>query len=905
MELFYIVLAISVPVFYLWGLFAFIQTVFGNKEPKQSRSERDKKEWFVEYFFERIEDAPEMTLQDFLDEVRIVRKREMNAGTAPQVESLSTAASQVADASLTTDETESETTFADLVSNMTPPSEPAPPTFSWSEWYADHSIDFILYLGAFMIVAAVSLFVGFQWESFDSMTRFGIVVAFTASWYIAGVAVQRILSLDSVAIAFMTIGAIITPFCGVAWQRFVIGSMENFGITWLITSIIGTAIYIVLSLIYQRRHFTYFGNLSILATVLSLVEITASPAEFYVLAGTATAIILLAGRFAVKTLAPRVDAYLGQDIEYSSLAILLFSVIAGIILIPLTELPVLSIEVLAVMIATLVYACAYLTLHFNRYTIVIAQSLGILTFSHALLTFNVDYRIALYIVLIASIGLQFILNNWLEERYPEIFAASNVVGLLISSIVYALSIILAEGAFLAIPAILMLIGHAAYYAIRLDNPYAWYLVSILSYPLLTHILLWLKIDYDYWTSTFVILSAIQLVPIMMTLKKEIIQAFVYPALIVGGFAGAVSLTIASPLNSPDALTFLINIINPFIVLIAYALVMFADREGDEGIFNQFVPVILASVSILYALSSAGNELTFVTILLSLSASVLFYLAYRLTELPYLYYVVFSAPYVALYNSLFVLDVAPEIYPISFAILSGIIYFALFLPEETDVPRQVVAILATAGVAAVTFSVAIYEEPLSMHFAGWVSAYTSLFMLWKSRTLLGREVGDVVFSVAVFFLYAWHINFLQVYIESTVFNDPQWYSAALASILLIHMIKLTGYDEDNPTRITFLQLGAAAVLMLPTLGQIVYEQSLLYFALGVIYSLVLGAVAITFSQARMRTIAAISLVLVVLSQSSEFLLNLPRWIVIGVIGFSLIGAGLYLSIRRRNVKKQID
>jgi|GEM_PF-6938530 len=1076
MEIALIAFALSVPVFYIWGFVAFIQKYFGNKNkppsytPYGSRSygmEKERKE-LIEYLYERAEEAPDLPLGEFVEEVRerrrqvVAERMTVRDEVVSEIEPASSFEREPAPAF----ETE-PARLSDMVSE--PVHYQPEKRFSWSEWYSDHTIDFILYLGAFMIVAAVSLFVGIQWENFNGITRFGIVAAFTASWFVAGIGVQRFLSLEGVTIAFMTIGAIITPFCGVAYQRFVIDSMENVGIVWLITSIIGTGIYLVLSLYYQRRHFTYFGNLSILATVLSLVEVTASPAEFYVLAGTVTAIILLAARVAVKMLAPRLDAYLGQDVEHSSLAILGFSVVAGITLIPMTGLAFFSIEVLAVMVATLIFACLYLTLYFNRYTVLIAQTLGVLTFSHALLTFNIDERIALYTVIVFSIALQFVLNRLLADRHPEIHAASNVAGLLVTGIGYLLGIAVAEGGFI-VPAIVLLMGHAAYYAIRFEK-YAWYLVSILSYALLAHILVEMRYAAMYWTLPYVILSVAQMVAIRLPVAKVIREAFVYPALIVAGIAGAWTFSELDRQFISDSLQWMLIALNPFIVLVAYSLTMLADKTREEPLFESPMAVLLATVSGVYFVISVQLVPPVMPIFLALSISVMFWIAYRTTGIAQLFYVIFAAPYAALIYTLMYFDAAYEVYPIAVAILSVITYFALFLPEDSDIPRQIVAILAAIAVSVFALSQAIFAESMTMHFAGWVSSYTALFMLWKSRTLIGEEAGDVLISVAVYLQYVWHIIFLQLHVDAVLFDNPQWYSAALASVMLINMFNImrrnadsefifplhlgfvavlmiptlgqANYDEPllylglsvfyslivvgigtmfrrtsldsqaitvlAPIAVSFvafgqaiinesmiihfvgwlsayaslyllwnlrnligeetgdavfsvalylqyvwhiiflqlfvneaifsdpqwysaalatglfvnmikrirrstdgnneylfpLQLIAVAVLMTSTLGQIVYEQSLLYFGLGVVYSLAIAAIAITFSQSRLRILASVSLVLVVLSQSSEFLLNLPRWVVVGVIGFGLLGAGLYLSIRRRNVKKEVQ
>src|SRR5690606_27398432 len=188
MEIIFGLIGLSFPIFYVWGAISAFQRFFGTKKSDKSAHE------LLDYLFQRVEENPELTLHDFLAEAQGEELVSIGDDQLQRLGDLVTAVPS----SHTQESTKSK--------------------FSWSEWYADHSIDFILYLGAFMIVAAVTLFVGFQWENFGGITRFGIVVAFTVAWYIAGIAVQRLLLLDGVGIAFITIGAILTPFCGVAWQ---------------------------------------------------------------------------------------------------------------------------------------------------------------------------------------------------------------------------------------------------------------------------------------------------------------------------------------------------------------------------------------------------------------------------------------------------------------------------------------------------------------------------------------------------------------------------------------------------------------------------------------------------------------------------------------------------------------
>ena len=886
MDIIFAIIGLTFPIFYIWGAVSAFQKFFGKKKIDESAHK------LLSYLFQRAEDNPELTLQDFLAQAQ---GEELVSIQVPVI------SKEVEPVSADDEEPQRLGDLVATSSNATI-TEPTKSKFSWSEWYADHSIDFILYLGAFMIVAAVTLFVGFQWENFGGVTRFGIVLAFTIAWYVAGIAVQRVLSLDAVGIAFITIGAILTPFCGVAWQQFVVGSLDNVGITWLITSVIGTIIYMALSLIYQRRHFTYFGNLSILATILSFVELNSAPEEYFILAANITALILLIGRVAIIHLAPQLEEYLGKDFERSSLVILIFSLIAGGLLLPTTSIPIASIQVIAVMVSTLLYMCLYTWLNTNVYSVVFTQVFAIATLTNLLATVNLDALLTLYIALVAHLGLQFVINQWLEGKYPEIYFASNAMGLGLTGIIYLMSIGLSNAEFWAIPTSIIFIAHSAYFATRLEKPLIWYITAIMCYFTLTHILLWLRIDDNLWITSCIVLGAVQLAILRTNYNKAMIHAFAYTSLVVLSFLGFASLGLLLD-NAPTNILYLTLLrLNPFISLGLISIAMLADKAREDKIFHNYMVILLASVSILYYLASTQLDSSLMAIGFALSGSVMFWIASDLTKRDDLYFVVFFAPYVALSHILDMFRMPLELYPIAYSVLSLIFFFASSLPDNTKIARKLTPLLALVGISIWAFGDGVYSQ-ITMHFAGWVSSYTFIVLLWMSEDILGKFLRNVLFIVAVLVQYFWHIIFFEQYINAELFNDIQWYSAAVATVLFLISINMIEPQDESDTRTFALQFVASIILIFPTLGQIIYESSFLYFILGVIYSLIIGAIAITFKETRTRTLSAIALVLVVLFQSQEFLINLPRWVVIGIVGFGLIGAGLYLSIRRRNVKNE--
>lgn len=316
--------------------------------------------------------------------------------------------------------------------------------FNWRNWYADNAINVFLFLGAFLVVAAVSFFISIQWGNLSGLARFGIVVAFTGAWYVAGFAFNRGEAFKTVGITFITIGSILMPFCGIAYQQLVIGSMDGVGITWLATSVFSTLSYMILSLIFRRRYFTYFGTLSILAMILALVRVGNAPQEFFILAGTITALILLVGRIALRYF-PLLDDYMGQDYENSSVGTLLLSLAVGFVLLPTQGIPLFSIEVTIIGASAAIYLWVYASLHhaqaINRYWLA-AQVLTILIIAHGAISLGFDAASILAWILAAQLIMQIILHV-AYRNHPEQLLFSHQISLGTTGIIYLASIPLA------------------------------------------------------------------------------------------------------------------------------------------------------------------------------------------------------------------------------------------------------------------------------------------------------------------------------------------------------------------------------------------------------------------------------------------------------------------------------
>lgn len=865
---------------------------------------------------DRVQENPDITVLDFLLDIGVVTlERESNdeAGATEDSQSqpeqtfeeaIAIAVDEPAVPRVTAITEPAAPRFSDLMSSP----QPAQSTFSWSNWYQDNAINLLLYLGAFLIVAAVTLFVGFQWQNLDSVTRFVIVILFTVAWYGAGFISHRFQGLELAGVTFITIGAVLTPFCGVAYQRFILGTMNGVGWTWLITSIVSTAIYLGLSFGYHRRYFTYFGNLSILAMVLALVQINDAPQEYFILAGCVTALILLLGRIALRS-APRLDIYFGEDVENSSLGILLISVVIGLFLIPVLSIDFFSVEVLAVLVVTVIYLWVYSTLQVHTVAVIAAQLLTVAAVSHAFITFEANSILTLYGTLITHLGLQVFMNRWLRQAHKEIYQVSNAVSLIVTGILYlASNVFLFETGYpLSFALVLML--HSAYYAMYLKAPYVFHLTAITWYLIAGHILFEFGADEILWLIVLMAIGIVQVFSAYASFNKDMRQAFVRVGLVGVGLMTLGSMVFAiGEFQWIEGLsvTIVIAVLLMYIGLAVYAYFAYAESNAESRLLPPITHLITPAVAVVAYFMSVGAEWHFIAASLALITGGLFLMAFRNLRRMELVYLISASIYPTVIHILLGFNMPNESYPIALSIMSVILFLLEagfpILPEDTHRHRKYTALIATALVSFSAFSLAIDNNTTTMHIAGWVSGYTLIALLWLGRALFNRRGWEYLIGIVALAQYYWHIYFLQITVNETVFSNPQWYFAAAATFALLMSIRERQRGSDE-SLVMWLEIGSALLFLLPTYGQSFNSGSLLYFLLALVYSLLFVALGVMFRRRLLQQIGSVGLIIAVFLQTREFFLGLDRWLVVGIIGFALIAVALYLSIRRRGEKRK--
>jgi hypothetical protein len=256
------IIGISVPIFYIYGLFMFISRLIRHSE--------NNPENFTSKFILELEEiqrrTPQKSLNEIINEYKLKRK-DVVADNSPPNE-----VTAMPDPNISIKKDLSEVS---------------------SNWYSENAISLLLYVGAFFIVASASIFVGFQWESLGGISKAVILSLLTIIFFITGIYCYGIPKIKTAGRVFVAIAALLIPFCGLAWYNFVLRDMGySFGAVWFVTSFIAITTYIALAYILKHTFYPYITCVSALSLMFSIVNMNGLDSDFYILFGILTAFIL-------------------------------------------------------------------------------------------------------------------------------------------------------------------------------------------------------------------------------------------------------------------------------------------------------------------------------------------------------------------------------------------------------------------------------------------------------------------------------------------------------------------------------------------------------------------------------------------------------------------------------------
>ncbi len=156
---------------------------------------------------------------------------------------------------------------ADAGRTREPPPPPGPSLADGARgWAASRQADILLYLGAFLLVAAALLFVSSQGDELPSELRVALLLVYTIAFTVAGLLAQRTDRIREAGAVFLAIGALITPLNFLLIYTELLESRDvSQEAVWLIGSLYSTAFYAVL----WRRG---YGVLYVVPTALAVIS---------------------------------------------------------------------------------------------------------------------------------------------------------------------------------------------------------------------------------------------------------------------------------------------------------------------------------------------------------------------------------------------------------------------------------------------------------------------------------------------------------------------------------------------------------------------------------------------------------------------------------------------------------
>lgn len=138
------------------------------------------------------------------------------------------------------------------------------------------NINVTLYVASLLLVAAGALFVG---TSLPAVLRFAGVCLITVLFYGAGLALHaKAPRLRPAAIAFAGTGLALVPVAGLAMYNFAV---QDAGLAWLLTSVVGTLAYMVAAVRLESRVLVYLSLTFVVSTAWSGVSVIGAQLVWY------------------------------------------------------------------------------------------------------------------------------------------------------------------------------------------------------------------------------------------------------------------------------------------------------------------------------------------------------------------------------------------------------------------------------------------------------------------------------------------------------------------------------------------------------------------------------------------------------------------------------------------------
>jgi hypothetical protein len=944
-------LLLSVPVFYIIGLVATIRWVFGYSK-KSGVDRKTYLEKVVSELSEIVAKTPNKTLTKQLEEYR----RELN--TLKNAEKIALTVSSLSPEA--TEKAGSSTEKGRILSQVPISKEPAEKgedlSKLWTNWYSDNSINLLLYLGAFLIVASAMIYVGFQWQTLGGTMKAVLLTLLTLTFFGFGAWFYNVPKIKNAGATFIAIAAILIPFNGLAWYNFVLGSQGyTIGSVWLVTSIFAVIAYAVLAYFIRHPFYTYIAGFGGLSLVLSTVNVAQMNREYYILGGIFSSfVLLLSTRIFTKPNKEQSNDFI-TPLSISAHIIMPVSLIFGLSL-AISSGKLYSFEVVtSAFLATLYYLIAYSFAREMNYLLI---SLFLLPLS-LFLTGKYLYigtspiLIFIQILTIVYLSVSYFLAKYLKKEAEYISLAAHFL-MPVSAISTALLVAFSGSIYTAELVLAGFFATAFYflaYFVNKDNSFA--VLAEIILPLTVFVgARWLNFST---LSSFYVLEVVLTCYLIIAFTVRRIRKVETQTLTITALTFAASLFLLSLVNgfSPfhqtifaaipaifglsaiyisgkyEYLYYNFAFINIAVYLYFNELLGLSDKmyivglaymslaiifyfistitKGRKGAFEAFIQVTIFNALLGSVLTSYKPEYFLIANLIAAFLALDASFRYKQHGLIYVSNLMF---YFALWSILRVFDARTIYYPLFFTGLSYALYaVSAILPENINAFYRYSGLIGI-GVNTLIFGILGQDNQRSyydfhsgsMHYiketllerSALISSYAATFLYSLDAMRIKKAAFGYFASAVAILTYLWQMKYLG-------FTETQTYTLPLGLyfMVLAYLQKKSGKREIS----SLLDYTGLFILFIPTLFQS-------FGPLGAKYALLLGiegvivfALGNTLSY-RIYVYAGIAAtVTAVISQTYEFLFSLPRWLITAAAGLLFLSTAIYLLLHRKEEPRE--
>jgi hypothetical protein len=186
----------------------------------------------------------------------------------------------------------------------------------WQALLSPRTFEALLYVGAFLIIAAAGTLVYFNWGRFSPPLQLLSLAGGTAVFFAAGWLVRTRWHLEQSGVALIGIGALIIPVDFYAWERLRALPPETYPLMWLAASAFCAVTYAAITWWIRHRFFLVITLLAAHSFLLALLRLAGVPLAWW----GAPTVMLAAGWLARAPAMQHIDASLPPAAEGVSLA---------------------------------------------------------------------------------------------------------------------------------------------------------------------------------------------------------------------------------------------------------------------------------------------------------------------------------------------------------------------------------------------------------------------------------------------------------------------------------------------------------------------------------------------------------------------------------------------------------